>query len=95
MLPTRAAFPRHAMGRQPSTRSQKRDVILTDGPGPNQTAPAPFHLTTELLDTASAGVHLELCTPFIRGREVAEDAVVHPAFVGHAFNPTCCPCSKP
>jgi ornithine carbamoyltransferase len=61
------------------------DVILTDGPGLSQEAPSPFRLTTELLDAAPPGVRLNPCPPFIRGREVTEAAVAHPAFVGHAF----------
>jgi ornithine carbamoyltransferase len=61
------------------------DVVITDGPGGHGDAMMPFQVTASLLDTAPSGVMLNPCPPFIRGREVAGDAIEHPAFVGHAF----------
>lgn len=61
------------------------DVIITDGPGPHAELLAPFRITAALLDTAPAGARLNPCPPFIRGVEVAADAIEHPAFVGHGF----------
>lgn len=61
------------------------DVVLTDGPGRHAERLAPYRVTAALLDTAPAGVQLDPCPPFVRGREVSADALAHPAFVGHAF----------
>ena len=38
-----------------------------------------------LLDTAPAGVRLAPCPPFVRGREVSSEAIVHWSFVGYEF----------
>lgn len=61
------------------------DVILTDAPGPHEEALRPFRITAEVLRHAPPGVRLAPCPPFVRGREVAADAIDHPAFVGHRF----------
>lgn len=61
------------------------DVVITDGPGPQSAALVPYRVTAELLDTAPRGVRLVPCPPFMRGREVSADAVVHSAFVGYEF----------
>lgn len=61
------------------------DVVITDGPGPHAGALVPYRVTAELLDTAPRGVRLVPCPPFIRGREVSRDALVHSAFVGYEF----------
>ena len=61
------------------------DVILTDGFGVHGDLLQPFQITAALLDSAPAGVQLNPCPPFARGREVSADAIEHPAFVGHAF----------
>jgi len=67
------------------------DVILTDGPGSNAELLEPYQVTAALLELAPAGVCLNPCPPFIRGREVSADAVAHPAFVGHAFKASLLP----
>ncbi|MGO4678374.1 ornithine carbamoyltransferase [Microbacterium sp. 2MCAF23] len=61
------------------------DVVITDGPGRDADALAPYRVTGELLDTAPDNVRFAPCPPFIRGREVSEDAVDHPSFVGYRF----------
>lgn len=61
------------------------DVVITDDPGSHAEILEPYRITASLLDAAPRGVRLNPCPPFIRGREVSEDAVAHPAFVGHAF----------
>lgn len=61
------------------------DVIITDGPGPQAEALAPYRVTAEILRAAPAGVRLNPCPPFLRGMEVSEDAIEHPAFVGYGF----------
>lgn len=61
------------------------DVIVTDGPGPHAEALAPYRITAEILRGAPEGVRLNPCPPFLRGREVAADAIAHPAFVGYGF----------
>ncbi|MFJ3383764.1 MULTISPECIES: ornithine carbamoyltransferase [unclassified Curtobacterium] len=67
------------------------DVVLTDGPGVHAEALAPYRITAALLDRAPAGVRFNPCPPFQRGREVAADALEHPAFVGHAFKASLLP----
>lgn len=67
------------------TAIRSADVVLTDGPGRNGAALAPFQVTAALLETAPEGVRFAPCPPFVRGREVSADAVAHPAFVGHDF----------
>ncbi len=38
-----------------------------------------------MLDTAPTGVRLAPCPPFVRGREVSSEAIVHWSFVGYEF----------
>ena len=61
------------------------DVVITDGPGPHGEALASYRIAAGLLDTAHRGVQFAPCPPFVRGREVAPDAIEHTAFVGHGF----------
>lgn len=61
------------------------DVVITDGPGPNVEALAPYRVTADLLDLASLGARFSPCPPFVRGREVAADAIDHRSFVGYGF----------
>lgn len=61
------------------------DVVLTDGPGRNVDALAPYRVTATLLDSAPPHVRFAPCPPFVRGREVSEDAIEHPSFVGYEF----------
>ncbi|MDR6199814.1 ornithine carbamoyltransferase [Microbacterium sp. SORGH_AS428] len=68
-----------------ATAIRSADVIVTDDPADHARILEPYRITASLLDAASRGVQLNPCPPFIRGREVSEDAVAHPAFVGHAF----------
>ncbi|WP_243226362.1 hypothetical protein [Microbacterium sp. CIAB417] len=68
-----------------ATAIRSADVIITDDPGRHAEVLAPYRITASLLDAAPRGVRLNPCPPFIRGREVSDDAVTHPAFVGHAF----------
>lgn len=67
------------------TSIRSADVIITDDPGSHAEMLAPYRITASLLDAAPRGALLDPCPPFIRGREVDDDAVTHPAFVGHAF----------
>ncbi|MDY0828499.1 ornithine carbamoyltransferase [Microbacterium sp. BG28] len=67
------------------TAIRSADVIITDDPGNHAQILEPYRITAALLDAAPRGVRLNPCPPFTRGREVSEDAVAHPAFVGHAF----------
>src|SRR5690625_518165 len=61
------------------------DVVITDGPGSNAYDLAPYRVTAELLDRAPRGVRFVPCPPFVRGREVSSDALLHSAFVGYEF----------
>ncbi|MGG7307033.1 ornithine carbamoyltransferase [Curtobacterium sp. AB451] len=74
-----------------ATAIRTADVVLTDGPGRHAEALEAFRITAALLDTAPAGVRLAPCPPFVRGREVSDDAVAYPAFVGHAFKASLLP----
>jgi len=60
------------------------DVVVTDGPGPHAGALAPFRVTAEVLSWAPTGVRFAPCPPFVRGRELAADALSGAAFVGYA-----------
>ena len=60
-------------------------LVPPDGFGVHGDLLQPFQITAALLDSAPAGVQLNPCPPFARGREVSADAIEHPAFVGHAF----------
>lgn len=73
------------------TAIRTADVVVTDGPGPHAHALGPYRVTAHLLDTAPSGVRFAPCPPFVRGREVSADAVVHPAFVGHGFKASLLP----
>jgi ornithine carbamoyltransferase len=68
-----------------ATAIRSADVIITDDPGSHAEILAPYRITASMLDAAPRGVLLNPCPPFIRGREVSDDAMTHPAFVGHAF----------
>lgn len=70
---------------------QTADVIVTDGPGENSEALAPYQITASLLDAAPAWVQFAPCPPFKRGREVSADALTHRAFVGHRFKASLLP----
>lgn len=70
---------------------QTADVIVTDGPGENSEALAPYQITASLLDAAPAWVQFAPCPPFKRGREVSADALTHRAFVGHPFKASLLP----
>lgn len=61
------------------------DVIITDSPAEHGAALAPYQVTTDVLAAAPAGVRLAPCPPFVRGREVSAEALLHPAFVGYEF----------
>jgi ornithine carbamoyltransferase len=61
------------------------DVVITDAPGRHEGELVGYQVTADLLDTAPAGVRFIPCPPFVRGREVAENAVDHPSFVGYRF----------
>lgn len=61
------------------------DVVITDGPGPHADALASYRIIAQLLDAAPDGVRLNPCPPFLRGREVSDDAIAHRSFVGHTF----------
>ncbi|HWV49202.1 MAG TPA: ornithine carbamoyltransferase [Microbacterium sp.] len=63
----------------------RADVILTDGPGKDAEALAPYRITGEVLAKAPAGVRLAPCPPFVRGREVTAEAIASDAFVGYGF----------
>lgn len=70
---------------------QSADVIITDGPGDNGEALAPYQITSSLLDTAPTGAQFAPCPPFKRGREVSADALTHDSFVGHRFKASLLP----
>ncbi|MEV7932961.1 ornithine carbamoyltransferase [Curtobacterium sp. NPDC089185] len=59
------------------------DVVLTDGPGRHAAALEPYRVTADVLALAPAGVRFAPCPPFVRGRELSDDAIASPAFVGH------------
>lgn len=61
------------------------DIIITDGPGPHAERLRSFQVTSGVLATAPEGVCLSPCPPFVRGREVSEDAIESAAFVGYEF----------
>ena len=61
-------------------------VVIIDGPGSNVNDLAPYRVTAELLDMAPRGVRFVPCPPFVRGREVSSEALLHSAFVGYEFN---------
>lgn len=61
------------------------DVVITDGPGVHSEQLGPYQVTVELLGLAPRGVRLAPCPPFVRGREVSSDALLHSSFVGHEF----------
>jgi len=67
------------------------DVILTDGPGEHAKALEPYRICAEILDLAPEGVRFAPCPPYQRGRELAADALDHPAFVGHRFKESLLP----
>lgn len=67
------------------------DVVLTDAPGRHEDALGPYRITADVLRHAPTGVRLAPCPPFVRGREVAADAIDHPAFVGHGFKASLLP----
>ncbi len=73
------------------TALRSADVILTDDPGPHADALAPFQVTAALLDLAPRGARFVPCPPFVRGREVSADALMHDAFVGHRFKASLLP----
>src|SRR5690625_639664 len=61
-------------------------VVITDGPGSDVNDLAPYRVAAELLDMAPRGVRFVPCPPFVRGREVSSEALLHSAFVGYEFN---------
>ncbi len=61
------------------------DVIVTDAPGAQAAALAPYRITADMLRHAPPGVRFAPCPPFVRGRELSADALLHPAFVGYGF----------
>ncbi|WP_431711946.1 hypothetical protein [Glutamicibacter uratoxydans] len=61
------------------------DVVITDGPGPNADQLFPYQVTSELLGLTPKGARFAPCPPFVRGREVSSDAILHGAFIGHEF----------